>query len=94
MFPRKHLRSGDAKRIEADGNGAVVADPVPEDVSAETPRSRPTLPPGWDAAAESVSAGTPPRSASQRRAFVMVAVAFRAVIVPAMCRPITSSGYR
>ena len=51
--------------------GMGEADAVPAGVSAETsaqPRTRPVLPPCWDAAPEDVSAETPPRSAGQRRA--------------------------
>ncbi len=51
-------------------NGEDAADAVPAGVSAETSarsRTRPALPPCWDAEPESVSAETPSRSAGQRR---------------------------
>ena len=60
---------------DAEGAGAVAADAdaadaaaVPANVSAETSRMRPALPPCWDAGSENVSAETPRRSVSQRRA--------------------------
>ena len=56
---------GDAERV---GAAEPAADSVPADVSAETSRTQSALPSRWDAAPESVSAETPPRSASQRRA--------------------------
>ena len=58
-------RRGDA---ESAGAAEPAADSVPADVSAETSRTQSALPSRWDAAPESVSAETPPRSASQRRA--------------------------
>ena len=58
------------RRGDAENAGAAepAADAVPADVSAETSRTQSALPSRWDAAPESVSAETPPRSASQRRA--------------------------
>jgi len=71
---RKALEAADAQLDErgADAESTEAnADAVPAGVSAETsaqPRTRPALPPCWNAAPESVSAETPPRSAGQRRA--------------------------
>ena len=55
---------------DAEGAGAAAADAaaVPADVSAETSRTKSALPPCWDAGSENVSAETPRRSVSQRRA--------------------------
>jgi len=53
------------------GMSDAEADAASTSVSAETsaqPRTRPALPPCWDAAPENVSAETLPRSAGQRRA--------------------------
>ncbi len=63
-------RAGDAEGAGADAADADAADAaaVPADVSAETSRMRPALPPCWDAGSENVSAETPRRSVSQRRA--------------------------
>ena len=60
-------RVGDAESVETDADAADAA-AVPADVSAETSRMRPALPPCWDAGSENVSAETPRRSVSQRRA--------------------------
>ena len=60
-------RGGDAESAGA-AEPAAEADAVPADVSAETSRTQSALPSRWDAAPESVSAETPPRSAGQRRA--------------------------
>ena len=60
-------RGGDAENAGAGGS----ARSKPGDVSAETPRMRPALPPCWDAAPENVSSETPRRSVSQRRADVL-----------------------
>ena len=57
------------RRGDAENAGATEpARLAPGDVSAETSRTQSALPSRWDAAPESVSAETPPRSASQRRA--------------------------
>ena len=57
------------RRGDAENSGATEpARLAPGDVSAETSRTQSALPSRWDAAPESVSAETPPRSASQRRA--------------------------
>ncbi|MCY3817709.1 MAG: DUF222 domain-containing protein, partial [Gammaproteobacteria bacterium] len=64
---RKALEAAHAQLDERGGD----ADTVPACVSAETsaqPRTRPPLPPCWDAAPENVSAETPARNAGQRRA--------------------------
>ena len=63
-------RGADADSAAAadTANAVDAADAVPASVSAETSRTRPALPPCWNAAPEDVSAETPPRSAGQRRA--------------------------
>lgn len=65
-------RGGDAVSVGADAGAAVdVAEAesaVSEEVPAETPPSPFTLPPRPDADPSGVSAETPPRSISQRRA--------------------------
>ena len=65
-------RAGDAESAGADADAADAdaadAAAVPADVSAETPRTKSALPPCWDAGSENVSAETPRRSVSQRRA--------------------------
>ncbi len=60
--------SAGAVAADADAADAADADAVPADVSAETSRMRPALPPFWDTRPDSVSAETPRRSVSQRRA--------------------------
>jgi len=50
-------RVGDAESVETDADAADAA-AVPADVSAETSRMRPALPPCWDAGSENVSAET------------------------------------
>ena len=60
-------RGGDTEGTGA-AESAADADSVPADVSAETPRTQSALPSRCGAASESVSAETPSRSASQRRA--------------------------
>ena len=61
-------RVGDAESAGAVAADADAADAVPADVSAETPGTKPAPPPCWDAGSENVSAETPRRSVSQRRA--------------------------
>ena len=63
-------RVGDAERAGAAAADADAADAaaVPADVSAETSLTQSALPPCWDAGSENVSAETPRRSVSQRRA--------------------------
>ena len=62
---RKALEAAHAQLEERGGDAESAG--AADDVSAETPRTRPALPPCWDAAPENVSAETPPRSAGQRR---------------------------
>ena len=69
----KALQAAEAQLEErrGDAENAGATEPArlaPGDVSAETSRTQSALPSRWDAAPESVSAETPPRSASQRRA--------------------------
>ncbi len=62
--------SGAAAETAKDAGTGAAADAEPRDVSAETsaqPRTRPALPPCWNADPEDVSAETPSRSAGQRR---------------------------
>ena len=63
-------RAGDAEGAGAAAADADAADAaaVPANVSAETSRTQSALPPFWDAGSENVSAETPRRSVSQRRA--------------------------
>ena len=65
---RKALEAADAQLDERDADAESIDVAAPAGVSAETSGTRPALPPCWDAAPENVSAETPPRSASQRRA--------------------------
>ena len=60
-------RVGDAQSVETDADAADAA-AVPADVSAETSPAQSALPACWDAGSENVSAETPRRSVSQRRA--------------------------
>ena len=63
--------AGTADAAKDAGMSEAEADAASTSVSAETsaqPRTRPALPPCWDAAPENVSAETLPRSAGQRRA--------------------------
>ena len=60
-------RAGDAESVETDADAADAA-AVPANVSAETSPTQSALPPCWDAGSENVSAETPRRSVSQRRA--------------------------
>ena len=70
------LQGEEAAQAQLDGPGGDAA-AVPPDVSAETPRTQSALPSRWGAASESVSAETPPRSASQRRADALEHIAER-----------------
>ena len=63
-------RAGDEESAGAAAADADAADAaaVPANVSAETSPTQSALPPCWDAGSENVSAETPRRSVSQRRA--------------------------